>query len=259
MNNLQIKKDSLIVSGDRCFFTLQGEGKTMGYPVVFLRLKFCNLRCVWCDTPYAVFPDREDFKIEGEQWNLEKTAQTVKDYWKCKDPNVQKRLVITGGEPLLQKEAIDGLIDLLPDWKFEIETNGTVMPTEKMLKLASISSPYVGDYDWASKVQFNCSPKLENSGNSKLLRYNPRVIKALNEVDTQFKFVVSKPEDLDEIENDFIKGLGIDVGKVVLMPLGTDTETLLKHMKLVAEVAKEKGYRMLSRLQVEIWGLKRRT
>jgi len=195
------------------------------------------------NTPYAVYSDREDFKKEGEEWSLVFTVEMIKQCWKCKDLNVQKRLVITGGEPLLQREALDGLIDLLPDWKFEIETNGTLMPTDKMLKT----------------FQFNCSPKLENSGNSKALRYNSQVIKALNEVDTQFKFVVSKPEDLAEIENDFIKGIGIDVKKVVLMPLGTNTEDLLTHMKLVAEVAKEKGYRMLSRLQVEIWGLTRRT
>jgi len=245
MNNLFITPNTLALSGDKVFYTLQGEGKTMGMPVVFLRLKFCNLRCVWCDTPYAVFPDRDDFKAEGEQWTLELTAQVIKSYWdsQCENKEVQKRLVITGGEPLLQKEAISNLIDLLPNWKYEIETNGTIMPTEKILK----------------NFQFNCSPKLTNSSNSKTLRYNPKVIKALNKVDTQFKFVVSSPTDLDEIENDFIKDLDIDVSKVVLMPLGTDNETLLKHMKLVAEVAKVKGYRMLSRLQVEIWGKTRRT
>jgi len=241
---LSIQSDKLIVSGDKVFFTLQGEGRTVGYPVVFLRLKFCNLRCVWCDTPYAVFPDREDFKAEGESWTLKETVRQINKAWGVKNNKIQKRLVITGGEPMLQFRAIDNFIDLIPDWKVEIETNGTILPTDKMVQ----------------KVQFNCSPKLTNSGNKDTLRYKPEVIKALNSIpSTRFKFVVAQDEDLDEIEKDFInKGL-IDVSKVILMPLGVDNDTLNKHLRNVAEKAKEKGYRLISRLQIQIWGAKRRT
>lgn len=255
MNSLLINKDNIVVSGDKIFYTLQGEGKTMGYSVVFLRLKFCDLRCSWCDTPYAVYPEREDFKREGEQWTIEETAKKINEAWKCKNPKVQKRLVITGGEPLLQKEALDNLIELLRDsWLIEIETNGTVMPTQKMLAMSEfeIDMP-------ETELQFNCSPKLRNSGNSKIVRYKPKVLKELNKVNTQFKFVVATAGDLEEVEKEYITPLSLDVQKVVLMPLGTNTEDIFKHMRAVAELAKEKGYRMLSRLQIEIWGMKRQT
>lgn len=238
-----MKEDILKVSGDFAFYSLQGEGVSMGEPSVFLRLHSCNLRCQYCDTPYAVFPDREDFKTESEEWTIEDTAKTINELWKCQNPNRQKRLVISGGEPLLQKDKIDLLLDILPGWKVEIETNGTIMPTLKQL----------------AKCRFNCSPKLENSGNPPELRINEGVIETLRVVDSSFKFVVTQPQDLDEIEDSFVRPFNIPVEKVILMPEGRDVETLRKHSQAVAEYAKNKGYRLLGRLQIDLYGDTRRT
>lgn len=239
-----ITKDGYFkVSGDRCFYSLQGEGVSMGEPSVFLRLHTCNLRCSYCDTPYATFPDREDYRTESETWTIEDTANKVKELWGCTNEGRQKRLVITGGEPLIQTYQIDQLLDLLPDWFVEIETNGTIMPSVKQL----------------AKCRFNCSPKLENSDNPPELRINKEVINTLRVVDSTFKFVVTKPEDLDEIENSFVRPFNIPVGKVILMPEGRKVEILREHAQAVAEYAKVKGYRLLSRLQIELWGDVRRT
>ena len=185
---LQIQKDCFKVSGDGVFYTVQGEGPTMGRPTTFLRLHICNLACVWCDAWYTWNPKSKEFWTESDDWTVENTAKKLQDSWKCESPLIQKRLVITGGEPLLQKDRIDDLIDLLPNWAVEIETNGTIMPTEKQLK----------------EVQFNCSPKLANSANLRAARIKPDVIKALNEVNTDFKFVVMQNGDLDEIEKDYV-------------------------------------------------------
>ena len=231
---LNIQKDRLVVSGDKVFYTLQGEGKTIGKPAVFLRLKFCNLRCVWCDTKYAVFPEREDFKKEGESWTIDEAVKMIKQ----NDKSNCKRLVITGGEPLLQKEAIDNLIKQLPDWKIEIETNGTVMPTKYQLK----------------RCQFNCSPKLSNSGNSYEMRMNQDVLKAMNKVNSVFKFVIMTEKDIKEMEKDF--GF-LDKDKIILMPEGITLEDNRKHLQNFVEFAKKKGYRVLPRLQIFIWGAKR--
>jgi len=241
--SLRMKENNFKVSGDRCFYTLQGEGVSMGEPAVFLRLHFCNLRCRYCDTPYAVFPDRPDFKTESEDWPIEDTVKRIEGLWGCDNPKKMKRLVITGGEPLIQKGRIDLLLDRIPSWQVEIETNGTIMPTEKQLQ----------------RCVFNCSPKLSNSGNSQEARVNGEVIKALAQVDSSFKFVVTSPEDLDEIERDYVIPFNIPIDKVILMPEGRSMEALKEHSQAVVELAKRKGYRLLSRLQIALFGDVRRT
>jgi organic radical activating enzyme len=130
----------------------------------------------------------------------------------------------------------------MPDWNFEIETNGTIMPSKKQLH----------------GCQFNCSPKLENSGNMKVTRIKPEVLKALNKVDTQFKFVVMSEADVEESERDFIIPMNLDINKIVLMPQGVTAKEVADNAKIVVEIAKKKGYRLLNRLQVDIWGAKRR-
>ena len=54
--NVRLSLDKIRLSGDGIFGTIQGEGKSMGEPVVFLRTHICNLRCTWCDTPYTWNP-----------------------------------------------------------------------------------------------------------------------------------------------------------------------------------------------------------
>lgn len=238
---LQMLEGMFKISGDGVFYTLQGEGPTMGEPATFLRLHICNLRCVWCDAFYTWNPKSVEFWKESENWSIEETAKRLKESWTCDDLTRQKRVVITGGEPLLQKDNIDKLMDMLPDWIFEIETNGTIMPTEKQL----------------SKIQFNCSPKLENSHNIKASRIKPDVLLALNKVNSNFKFVVMQPKELDEIEQDYLS-LGLDRHKVILMPQGVTEGEVNKNARILVEYAKKKGFRMLGRLQVSIWGAIRR-
>lgn len=194
-----------------------------------------------CDAWYTWNPKTPEFWTEGRDVPTGEVAELVRDNWGAKDERIQRRLVITGGEPLIQKGEIDNLMDKLPEYKFEIETNGTIMPTEKQL----------------AEAQFNCSPKLRNSANMERSRKRPDVIHALAEANTTFKFVVMTNEDLDEIENEWVNGVGIDPEKVILMPQGVTAEEVQQNMRVVAEHAKLKGYRMLGRLQNDIWGARR--
>ena len=239
---LRMKPGQLKVSGDGIFYTLQGEGPTMGEPTSFLRLQICNLACGWCDAWYTWNPKTPEFWTEGNDVPTEEVAQRVRDNWGAENPKIGRRLVITGGEPLIQKNEIDNLIDQLPEYAIEIETNGTIMPTEKQL----------------AQVQFNCSPKLENSANIRGARIKPDVITALGKANTMFKFVVMDDGDLDEIERDYVDGCGIDPEKVILMPQGVTPEEIRLNMQNIVEKVKGKGYRMMSRLQVEIWSARRR-
>ena len=228
----------LKVSSDGVFYSLQGEGATMGFPAVFLRLFGCNLECDWCDTKYTWYKNNCNY----EMWSIKETIENIHFVLKdCKNKNICKRLVITGGEPLLQTQNIDCLMEVLPDWVIEIETNGTLMPTEAML----------------NRCQFNCSPKLSNSKNDELLRIKDDVIKVLASSNTYFKFVVATKKDIDELESDFIIPYGINSKRVIIMPRGISEKEINKNARKIVDVVNNKGYRMLLRMHVSLWGEKR--
>ncbi len=242
VEKLKFHEGQLKLSGDAVFYTLQGEGPSMGKPAVFVRTHICNLRCAWCDAWYTWNPKTEEFWTEPQDVPVAKVAQSVRDLWLPKNPEVSKRVVVTGGEPVIQQNEIVNLIgELGSKWQLEIETNGTIMPNNELLQ----------------RAQFNCSPKLRNSMNSRRASIRPNVLQALNGVNTTFKFVVMKPEDLDEIQTDFIDGVGLDYKKVILMPQGVTAEEVRMNMQNVAEYAKRKGFRLLGRLQNDIWGARR--
>lgn len=240
---LRFKEGEIKLSGDGVFYTMQSEGTNMGKPAVFMRLHVCNLRCVWCDTPYTWNPDMPEFWQEPKDVPVQEAADLIKATWGAPEGTIEKRLVITGGEPLIQQKTVEQVVEKLgPDWKVEVETNGTIAPSDKMIEMG---------------VQFNCSPKLANSENSPKARIRPAVIEKFKQADTYFKFVVMKPEEIDEVENDYIKPMGIDPQRVIMMPQGVTAEEVRMNARKVFETTKAKGYRLLGRLQTEIWGAKR--
>ncbi len=101
------------------FFSIQGEGIHIGLPTVFLRLFACDLRCVWCDTMYAV---------EGTDFEEIETAQVLKTVLRYNCP----RICITGGEPLIQLTAVEEVTEFLLARGFEVvlETSGNRRPPE---------------------------------------------------------------------------------------------------------------------------------
>jgi organic radical activating enzyme len=240
--------DKLKVSGDGVFATLQGEGITAGLPSIFLRLHYCNLTCGvpsgWlCDTRYTWDTSKQEFWQEPEDWSYEETAIRIINAWKSVFPNEQKkRLVITGGEPLLQQRKIAKLLERLPEWEVEIETNGTIMPIPEL-----------------HNCQFNCSPKLENSGNPLQKRYKPEVLRIINNLPkSQFKFVVVKLSDLDEI-NSISIDCDLNPNKILIMPEGHTNKDVNKHYQIIRNAVKAKGWRIILRYQLIWFGPKRRT
>lgn len=234
-SNLKRKDNKLKLSGDRIFFSVQGEGQSIGKSAVFLRLHLCNLHCRWCDTQYAWNPDLKEFWTESSDWTISQILKSIKKYH-C------QRLVITGGEPLLQQEVIVKLIKLIPDWDIEIETNGTIPPIEYLM----------------TRCQFNVSPKLRNSGQDMDLTIKPDVLMKLNTLSqTTFKFVVINKTDITEIV-DIIKKCKLDQKKIIIMPEGINTKDMLIHAQSVIEEVKKRKWRILPRLQITLWGNKRK-
>lgn len=248
---LKIKPDMLKVSGDKVFASLQGEGVTAGSPSVFLRLHFCNLGCGrkkgWqCDTPYTWDTRRPEFWQEPEDWSYEKAKMEIETAWKDKFgteiPSDQKRVVVTGGEPMLQQDKIIELKNIMPEWKFEIETNGTIIPSDKL-----------------SDCQFNCSPKLANSGNELSRRLKVAALAKINSFkNSWFKFVVGKLSDIDEIA-EFVRNIGLEDEKVLIMPEGITQEATEAHLRVVESEVLKRGWKVTKRNQLVWFGNKRRT
>lgn len=232
------------------FDTVQGEGRNIGKPVVFARLSDCNLTCSWCDTPYtwAFNEERAAKHDEGKAYDKEEEQVYVEigDAIDQISGYPLKRLVVTGGEPMMQQasiaELVRGLKAETEDYWVEIETNGTIPPTKQMLELVD---------------QFNVSAKLENSGNSEKKRRKSKALEAFAATPkADFKFVVMGNEDLAEIL-ELVEEYQIPHERVFLMPEGRTPEEVEKHQKEMVELCKENNFNLTTRLHVLIWGAKR--
>jgi len=98
------------------FISINGEGRKAGELAVFIRFKGCNLRCVYCDTLYALTSDAESESLSDDE---------ILDYvLKSKIKNV----TLTGGEPLIQKDVFILIKRLIENnISVEIETNGSIL------------------------------------------------------------------------------------------------------------------------------------
>ncbi len=236
------------------FYSLQGEGKNIGKPSIFIRLSLCNLYCFWCDTDYT--------------WNWEHTSYSHQN---DKEPSYQKfkksesiiqlsneqiiaevqkyncnRLIFTGGEPLIQQKKLLPLLNQLkkqnPQYYIEFETNGTIIPEPELEALAD---------------QFNVSLKLAHS---KVLLQERLKTQAIDffaqNAKSNFKFVVDSPKDLDEIL-EIIQKYAIFHDKVYLMPQGTKSHILQEKQQWLIEICKQYQFNYTDRLHILIYGNKR--
>ncbi len=224
------------------FHSLQGEGELTGVPSVFVRASGCNLRCNWCDTPYA------SWNPEGKEMSVGEIVAEVEKF-------PARHVVLTGGEPMVAKGIRELAAELRQRGKhITIETAATISPGDIACDLASLS------------------PKLRNStpgaelfegwhGRHEKLRRQPAVVREwVEKYPYQLKFVVAQESDVAEIQ--LLLG---DVGgkipseKILLMPEGITTEALRARQPMVAELCKTHGYRLCQRLHIELFGNKRGT
>lgn len=229
--------DSLLVS-EIYGPVVQGEGKSAGERVAFLRLVGCNLACDFCDSYYTwnwigtkfKHPDKVDKKKEVHKMTVDQVQRQLDDL-------DIRRIVISGGEPMLQQSKLIPL--LLPlkaiGYIIEVETNGTIKPLPEFLELVD---------------QINCSPKTENSGldNRANMRERPATLKLLSaSPKVNFKFVVADKDDMPEILNLVQK---YNMKEVYLMPKGRTKAEQLRNQNAVEMLAKENGFKFSPRLHV---------
>ncbi len=224
------------------FHSLQGEGELTGVSSVFVRTSGCNLRCRWCDTPYA-------------SWNPEGTSMSVPEILDEISRYPARHVVLTGGEPVLAKE-LSPLAYQLGDrgYHVTIETAGTLPPRGLTCHLASLS-PKLASSTPASDTAGGWAERHEAT------RWQPEVLREwLDQYPYQLKFVVSAPEEVLEIEAKLQElQRAIPPHKVLLMPEGTQLETLRQRAPWLSELCKAKGYRYAHRLHVELYGNRRGT
>jgi len=220
------------------FFSIQGEGELTGVPSVFVRTSGCNLRCRWCDTKYA------SWKPEGENVTINDLLEKV-----CSYP--ARHVVISGGEPMIAKGIKDFTRLLKESGKhITIETAGTIAPNGIQCDLASLS-PKLSD---STPKEGDISKEWIDRHESKRLDYGI-LSEWVNSYNFQLKFVVSKEEEIKEIQNVIsrIKGK-ILPEKVLLMPEGIDSDTLRSRYDLLIDLCKENGYRLCNRLHIDLFG-----
>jgi len=238
--NLTLATDD--TGGPEIFASLQGEGPSAGMPVAFVRLSRCNLACTWCDTAYTWRfegdnrPHRDGiaFDRKANQVTLSpaETAERIAVLG-------QTRLVITGGEPLLQASALAEMLAHLPDIAVEIETNGTVAPPVRLDIRVD---------------QYNVSPKLAHSGNPADLALLPERLDAwATEPRAFLKFVIAQPEDVDEVLA-LHRRYRFRPERVFLMAEGTDSATLRTRQAWLSELCLKHGFRMSDRMHIHLYG-----
>lgn len=224
------------------FTSVQGEGLWAGTPSVFVRVSGCNLRCSWCDTKYA------SWYPEGPTMQVEEIATEVVQLAQGKIEHV----VLTGGEPMLF-DAIVPLAEQLKKHGFTItvETAGTVYQ-DLPCDLMSISPKLANSTPDETELRFNHEDK----------RTNIAVLSQLiDRYDCQLKFVVDpdRTGDIQEIEALLERLPTIEPDKVLLMPEGTDAETLDRRTKILVPIAVERGWGVSPRLHIELYGNTRGT
>lgn len=236
------------------FYSIQGEGKNIGKPSIFIRLSLCNLYCTWCDTDYTWNWEKTNFSHNNDV-NSDYKKFVKKDFiinLKNKEIfNIINKIncnnyVITGGEPMVQhKELLGFLRELKIENRLchvEMETNGTLVPNKELDALIN---------------QFNVSLKLSNSKVNEKERIIDKSISYFsNSKKSNFKFVVDTKDDLNEILL-LKKKFEIQNDKIYLMPQGTKVASLKEKQLWLIEICKEYEFNYTDRLHIHIYGDKR--
>lgn len=216
--------------------TIQGEN-FVGVPATFLRMQHCTMACNWCDTASVWH--------YGNPYTFEKLFDLMDLADLPRKLNAGQHLVLTGGSPLKQQEMLIKFIQaFMTQYGFkpyiEVENECTILPLPEFVGLIDL---------------WNNSPKLTNSGNHDLVRYQPPVLEYLAHLpNSWFKFVIcGKEKEWKEIEEYFLKPGLIKRSQIVLMPLGATRSELEHYRERVINLAIQQNVRYTTREHVIVW------
>lgn len=255
---------TLFLSDDFVFYTLEGEGRYIGYPSVFMRLSMCNLTCIGFKSEDAPFGC--DSYVSWSKKN-KMTFEEIAEFFEKHDYHNRLRegaiLKLTGGEPFIQQKNLLEFVKFIrtrwgfsdynksigldevkkPTLYIDFETNATLMP----------------DLEWSHSGEWVCtfttSPKLSNNGDPANKRFKPDVLRYLVEEGACFKFVAKKESDLDEVYEKYINNPDIKLTKdlIWVMPMCGSRKELIEVGPAVAEICKKHGFKFSNRMHLQVW------
>jgi len=237
------------------FYSIQGEGFSMGQPSVFLRLKGCNLRCGGYNTLQTGLPeaaaswrcDTIEVWTQGHAWLPERILTHWQQQHWDQALAAGAHLIITGGEPLLQDAALCTFLATLKAAYtslpyIEIETNGTLRP-----------SPLLDTYI----SQYNVSPKTACSGMKHSDFFSADSLAFFAQSQTGFfKFVIATEQDINDVFDTYITPFKLPQKRVCFMPAASARADLLTLEPLLINWCKERGIRYSTRLHIALWDKK---
>jgi len=237
--------------------TIQGEGKLIGTPSIFIRVGKCNMRCVGFNVEYETPSGIKNFSCDSfhavdtafkEQWKVMGCDEILYEVSKLM-PKYKVDIVITGGEPLLywKDKQFQKLLKYFVEngYKVTIETN------------ASLNIEFEEAYQ--KELLFSMSVKLSNSLEPLKKRINlDTLTKVLeNTKDSYLKFVVDK-EFLEQATKEINYLLEqIPNTEVYLMPMGDTAQQINENSEAVIQMAIEHGFKYCDRLHIRVWDNKR--
>jgi organic radical activating enzyme len=248
---MDLDKETLFLSDDKIFYTIEGEGEYIGQRSLFMRMSMCNLSCIGFaseDSPHGC-----DSYIS---WSV-KNKMTFNEIFQMMEDNnwidkLNKGTIwkLTGGEPLIQQKQLLKLVEaffakyrFIP--KIDFETNATLMP----------------DPRWKQEFNatFTTSPKLTTNGDAESKTYKPEVLKYHREIGSGFKFVINDPaEDIAEIWRKYVddgRGINVPLDRIWFMPVAGSRKEHLENAPAVAEYAKSMHVNFSARLHLLIWDM----
>ncbi len=222
------------------FYSVQGEGRLLGVPSVFIRTAGCNLRCTWCDTPYT------SWQPEGKEWSVKRILRKIATY-------PARHVVITGGEPFVARE--------LTELAARLKETGTHITIETA---ATLFKPVACDLMSLSPKLSNSTPWRKAKGRFAAMheerRLNlPVIQRFMADYDYQFKFVVERKRDFTEVQKILEKLRGVDASRVFFMAQAVTRKDLRDKGRWIVELCKKHGYRYSPRLHIELFGNRRGT
>ena len=247
---MDLDKETLILSDDKIFYTIEGEGEYVGQRSLFMRMSMCNLTCIGFaseDSPHGC-----DSFIS---WTV-KNKMTFNEIFQMMEDNnwiekLEKGTIwkLTGGEPLIQQKQLLKLVEAFVNKynftpKIDFETNATIQPDE----------------EWVNKyyATFTTSPKLTTNGDPEEKTYKPEVLKWHRDHNSGFKFVITHAEDIEEIWRKYIQddeSINISLNRVWFMPCAGSREEHIANAEAVAEYAKAMHVNFSPRLHLLLWDM----
>ena len=244
---IDINTETLFLSDDKVFYTIEGEGEYVGVPSVFMRMSMCNLTCIGFASPDS--PNGCDSFIS---WSV-KNKMTFAEIFNLFDLNnyiehlrARAILKLTGGEPLIQQKQLLKFIEAFVERynftpRIDFETNATLFPDDEWKKY---------------NATFTTSPKLRSNGDPEDKTYRPDVLAWHKKYGSGFKFVINSSNDIDEIWKKYVmddNGVNIPLNRIWFMPCCGSRQEHSERSAAVAEYAKALHVNFSPRLQLVIW------